>query len=170
MNEATGRKLIKLIFDTDRNVDQMNEAVDIIMADVLAEAVRGAELRQQAQLNGMRELITACMDKIDELQRKMEENSEKEKEPCKTPEEEKKAEGACKKCKKTAGEGKGVEGAAKRQQAFKISRICKSCGKEFKAGSNAALYCPDCKAQGRTASKDVSDFAKELAGMDPEEG
>ena len=41
MNEATGRKLIKLIFDSERNVDQMNEAVDIIMADVLAEAVRG---------------------------------------------------------------------------------------------------------------------------------
>lgn len=158
MEAETGKRLIKLMLSPERTVNDMNEAVDLIMSDVLDTAAREAETRQRDQTMV---LFNECMRRIEALQREQKEREAREEKPCEAHAKK----GTCGKCKEAAGDN-AKTGAAKRQQAVQISRICKSCGKEFKAGSGAALYCPECKENVKTASKDVTNLAKELVGMD----
>lgn len=70
-------------------------------------------------------------------------------------------------CQEAAGaEEKAKKKPHKRAAGLQISRVCASCGKKFKAGSGAARYCPECKAEGKTTPKSIADAAKELAEME----
>lgn len=183
MDKNTGKRLIKMLLSPEREVEALNEVVDIVVDDISAREQPNV---MDDQYDELRKFMTSVVTEIAALSKKisrLEEKIEEKKETCKALAQEEKEEGAAEAAGeevKAAGED-APEGAAgaeekskekphKKAAGVQISRVCVSCGKKFKAGSGAARYCPECKAEGKTTPKSIADAAKELAEMEEKNG
>lgn len=182
MDKNTGKRLIKMLLSPEREVETLNEVVDIVVDDISA----GEQPKvMDDQYGELKKFMTTVAIEIAALSKKisrLEEKIEEKKETCKALAQEEKEEGAAEAAGeevKAAGEDAPEEAAGAEEKAkgkppkkaagVQISRVCASCGKKFKAGSGAARYCPECKAEGKTTPKSIADAAKEIAAMDDEE-